>query len=123
MFSTTAIRRSKILGFAELSRDERGLTTVEYVIILVLLAVGSMGLWRAFGGSIGTKINDSSESIRTMTAPESQEGSGASQTPTKSNSNSKSNTNVSHSPNPAAHSPSPAAQPPTSKGAGKVSTD
>ena len=59
--------------------DERGLTTVEYVIILVLIAVGAIGLWRAFGGAVNQRIDNSSTSIRDMSA---QTGSpGDSQSP------------------------------------------
>lgn len=56
----------KLLGRAQIFGDERGLSTVEYVIILVLVAVGGIGLWTQFGTSIGTKIHASTGAIDTL---------------------------------------------------------
>jgi Flp pilus assembly pilin Flp len=39
-----------------LAADERGLSTVEYVIILVLIAVLCIGVWKAFGETVQAKI-------------------------------------------------------------------
>ncbi len=39
-----------------LLRDQRGLSTVEYVILLVLIAASAITLWVTFGTSIRTKI-------------------------------------------------------------------
>jgi len=36
--------------------DERGLSTVEYVIILVLIAAAAVGLWQNFGGNVKSKL-------------------------------------------------------------------
>jgi len=47
-------------------RDERGLSTVEYVVILVLIAIAAIGTWRQFGGTIMSKINNSNTAIRDM---------------------------------------------------------
>jgi Flp pilus assembly pilin Flp len=55
---TTSIR--------SLHRDERGLSTVEYVIILVLLAVVAIQVWTDFGDTIRGKIKDSDEKIGNM---------------------------------------------------------
>jgi Flp pilus assembly pilin Flp len=38
--------------------DVRGLSTVEYVIILVLIAAVSIGAWNTFGGKVLEKINE-----------------------------------------------------------------
>lgn len=46
-----------------LVKDERGLSTVEYVIILVLIAAAAVGTWTKFGGTIVQKINDSNAAI------------------------------------------------------------
>jgi Flp pilus assembly pilin Flp len=43
--------------------DERGLSTVEYVIILVLIAAAAVGVWSKFGGTIKTKINDAEKEV------------------------------------------------------------
>ncbi|HVY28777.1 MAG TPA: Flp family type IVb pilin [Polyangiaceae bacterium] len=45
-------------GGTSLVRDERGLSTVEYVIILVLIAAAAIGLWVSFGGKIKDKLTD-----------------------------------------------------------------
>jgi Flp pilus assembly pilin Flp len=41
--------RTRLSG---LSRDQRGLSTVEYVIILVLIAAVSVATWTSFGGKL-----------------------------------------------------------------------
>ena len=44
-------------------RDERGLSTVEYVILLVLIAASSISLWVSFGDELRGKIVDSTEEL------------------------------------------------------------
>ncbi|HEY8430244.1 MAG TPA: hypothetical protein VIL20_17805 [Sandaracinaceae bacterium] len=39
-----------------LLRDERGLTTVEYIIILCLIAVVGFAIWRQFGQTVKEKV-------------------------------------------------------------------
>ncbi len=71
--------------------DDRGLSTVEYVIILVLIAIAAIGTWRAFGGTIMAKIDSSNAAIRDMEG----NGLGSGQGPSQSNpsqSNPSSNT-------------------------------
>jgi len=43
--------------------DVRGLTTVEYVIVLAMIAVVSVGLWRSFGARIHDYLDKSSTKI------------------------------------------------------------
>lgn len=43
--------------------DDNGLSTVEYIIILVLIAVLAIGVWRSFGDSVQVQVNDSTNSI------------------------------------------------------------
>jgi Flp pilus assembly pilin Flp len=65
------------------TRDDAGLSTVEYVIILVLLAAAAVGSWQAFGALLKSKLDDSNTTIRTMNganAPVDGNGSGNSQT-------------------------------------------
>lgn len=50
-------------GKACLLRDERGLSTVEYVIILVLIAAACVGLWVNLGTTIKGKIGGATEEI------------------------------------------------------------
>ena len=46
-----------------LARDTRGLSTVEYVIILCLIAAVAVGVWHEFGGMVKTKLQASSGEI------------------------------------------------------------
>jgi Flp pilus assembly pilin Flp len=57
---------NKMRAYAKKSsfvRDTRGLSTVEYVIILVLIAAAAVGSWTTLGGTIKTKISDSQTEI------------------------------------------------------------
>jgi Flp pilus assembly pilin Flp len=55
---------SRIRSFlGSLGRDERGLTTVEYVIVLALIAVVCVGTWNKFGAAIEGYISGSTEAI------------------------------------------------------------
>jgi Flp pilus assembly pilin Flp len=47
----------------KLAKDERGVSTVEYVIILVLLAAAAVGTWSTFGGLIRDKIGSANTTI------------------------------------------------------------
>ncbi|MCP4677197.1 MAG: hypothetical protein GY854_17115 [Deltaproteobacteria bacterium] len=49
-----------------LRTDERGLSTVEYIIILVLIAVAGIGLWQKFGTEIETHITNSTSTVKGM---------------------------------------------------------
>lgn len=60
-----AMGKDSILG------DERGLTTVEYVIILVLLAVMAITVWRNFGSSIQAQVGNSQTAIDDLNKPSS----------------------------------------------------
>jgi Flp pilus assembly pilin Flp len=48
---------------AKLSRDQRGLSTVEYVIILVLIAAVCVATWTAFGSKLKDWINKGESTI------------------------------------------------------------
>lgn len=53
--------KMKIARFARGSRpsfaqDERGLSTVEYVILLVLIVAGCVALWNKFGGVVQERL-------------------------------------------------------------------
>jgi Flp pilus assembly pilin Flp len=66
-----------------LTQDERGLTTVEYIIILVLIAVGGIGAWNAFGGNLKNRVECSGTSILNMKGECEDQGQG--QTPNQDN--------------------------------------
>jgi len=48
----------------KLHRDVGGLSTVEYVIILILIAVISISAWRTFGNNVVTKVTSGSNQIQ-----------------------------------------------------------
>jgi Flp pilus assembly pilin Flp len=50
-------------GKHSLARDERGLSTVEYVIILVLVAAAAIGLWISFGTILKSKITGATNEL------------------------------------------------------------
>jgi len=52
-----------------LLRDTRGLTTVEYIIILCLIAVVGFAVWKKFGETVKTKVNAADSTVGTL--PES----------------------------------------------------
>jgi len=46
-----------------LARDQRGLTTVEYVIVLALIAVVAVSTWQTFGDAVKGYLINSSDAI------------------------------------------------------------
>jgi len=51
--------RARLYG-SKLARDEAGLSTVEYVIILVLIAAIAIGTWQTFGNKVKTGLVNAS---------------------------------------------------------------
>ncbi|MBK8169929.1 MAG: hypothetical protein IPK60_06255 [Sandaracinaceae bacterium] len=49
-----------------LTRDQRGLTTVEYIIVLVLIAVTGFAIWRTFGSMVKQKVTGSNTTLDQM---------------------------------------------------------
>jgi Flp pilus assembly pilin Flp len=46
-----------------LLRDERGLTTVEYIIILCLIAVAGFAIWKQFGQTVKTRVGEADTTL------------------------------------------------------------
>lgn len=46
-----------------LLQDKRGLTTVEYIIILCLIAVVGFGVWKKFGEKVKEKVGGSTDQV------------------------------------------------------------
>ncbi len=46
-----------------LKNDEDGLTTVEYIIILFLIAIAAIAAWQAFGDTLQNKVGDADGQI------------------------------------------------------------
>lgn len=61
-------RFRSIAGKTSLTKDERGLSTVEYVIILVLIASAAVGTWRSLGTTVKGKIADSDTNIQSISS-------------------------------------------------------
>ena len=55
-------------NFKGLLRDDAGLSTVEYVILLILIAVVGITAWRQFGGAVVTKVTSGSNQIQGLGA-------------------------------------------------------
>lgn len=49
-----------------LLRDERGLTTVEYIIILCLIAVVGFAVWKQFGQTVEYKTKGATNVIQQL---------------------------------------------------------
>jgi Flp pilus assembly pilin Flp len=49
-----------------LLRDERGLSTVEYVIILALIAIGGITIWGQFGDAVASKVGDATTRMENL---------------------------------------------------------
>ncbi len=50
----------------KLARDEKGLSTVEYTVLLVLIVACSVGLWNSFGTDLKAKLTDSNTQFGTV---------------------------------------------------------
>ena len=46
--------------------DRAGLSTVEYIIILILIAVVAIGLWRLFGQQVQFQIRRSTTGVNSL---------------------------------------------------------
>ncbi len=49
-----------------LRRDDAGLSTVEYIIILILIAVVAIALWQTFGEAVGFRVRQGTTEINGM---------------------------------------------------------
>ncbi len=61
-----AMKLKKSNQLAGLLRDERGLTTVEYIIILCLIAVVGFAIWKKFGQTVKSKVGGAESVIGTL---------------------------------------------------------
>jgi len=60
------------LSSSTIVQDERGLSTVEYVILLVLIAAACVALWVKLGGTIQRKIGEANDKIDEEVVVESE---------------------------------------------------
>ncbi len=59
----------KIENIRKVGRDERGLSTVEYTILLVLVVAGTVSLWNGFGKDLTKKLSGSTAQFATVPTP------------------------------------------------------
>ena len=50
----------------KLLKDQSGLSTVEYVVILLLIVVVSISAWRTFGNTVVSKVTSGSNQIGSL---------------------------------------------------------
>ena len=53
-------------GLRDLAADTRGLTTVEYVIVLALIAMIAIGTWGEFGEAVEEHVGTARDEISNM---------------------------------------------------------
>ncbi len=53
----------KIENLRKLARDQKGLSTVEYTVLLVLIVACSVGLWKKFGTVVEGKITGATQTF------------------------------------------------------------
>jgi Flp pilus assembly pilin Flp len=73
MLTNRLTERSALRTFVH---DEHGLSTVEYVIILVLIAAAAVGVWSTLGTTIKAKIGSANDEIdlKVQISSDSQSG-------------------------------------------------
>jgi Flp pilus assembly pilin Flp len=70
MLTKTDKLLAKLLSvYYALEDDTKGLSTVEYVILLILIAVVGIAAWRTFGNTVVTKINAGNSQVSGMGGP------------------------------------------------------
>jgi Flp pilus assembly pilin Flp len=57
-----------------LTRDERGLSTVEYVILMAVVVVGAIGLWNEIGTKFKEALGSSKSEVEGLGVKESESG-------------------------------------------------
>ena len=54
----------KLANIRKLARDQKGLSTVEYTVLLVLIVACSVGLWQSFGDDLVLKLGESNTAFK-----------------------------------------------------------
>jgi len=63
---TSFLALARRASVSRICRDDRGLSTVEYAIILVLVAVIAIGAWTRFGSTVKDKIEQSNDAVEAI---------------------------------------------------------
>lgn len=56
-------RRSRLRALA---KDQRGMSTVEYIILLVVVVVGCVGTWNKIGAKITADLEEAEKNIQKL---------------------------------------------------------
>ena len=67
--------KTRLLGPSRLGAkllDDRGLTSVEYLMILCLIAIVCFAIWKKFGQTVATKLRDSNTTMGTLSGTPSE---------------------------------------------------
>jgi Flp pilus assembly pilin Flp len=56
------MKNTKIKKF---SRDERGLSTMEYAVLFVIIVVGALALWTKLGKSLADQVSQGDQTFNT----------------------------------------------------------
>jgi len=56
----------------KLWKDEEGLTTVEYALLLALVVVAGISAWQGLGTTVQNTVTDSATTINGINAPDMQ---------------------------------------------------
>ncbi|MEO8183211.1 MAG: hypothetical protein ABI895_30635 [Deltaproteobacteria bacterium] len=78
--SYLAKARARLHG-SSLVRDEAGLSTVEYVIILVLVAAIAIGTWQTFGKTVTSGLSKATQKFNADVVGADMGTTGAAKTP------------------------------------------
>ena len=57
----------KLRNQIAIAKDDQGLSTVEYIIILGLIAVVGIGAWTTFGEAVTTEVGEAEGAINVVT--------------------------------------------------------
>jgi Flp pilus assembly pilin Flp len=58
--------RDKTINKKNLGQDTRGLSTVEYLILLVVIAVAGISVWGRFAGKVENVTNTTGDTLESM---------------------------------------------------------
>ena len=58
--------KSKLESKKSLVKDEEGLSTVEYIIILILIAVIAIVAWQSFGSAVKSKVQGATTNVTSL---------------------------------------------------------
>ena len=49
----------------KLKKDQKGLSTMEYAVLFVIIVVGAIALWSALGQDLATRISKGTDTFKT----------------------------------------------------------